>query len=126
MKFPENVKYTNDHEWVSVEGETAYVGITDYAQDQLGEIIFVDVTTEGESFEKNEVFGSIEAVKTVSDLLAPVDGIVLEVNKILEDQPEKVNSDPYGEGWIIRMEIQEPNQLDELMTAEQYREFTAQ
>ena len=126
MKFPENVKYTNDHEWVRVEGETAYVGITDYAQDQLGEIIFVDVTTEGESFEKNEVFGSIEAVKTVSDLLAPVDGIVLEVNKILEDQPEKVNSDPYGEGWIIRMEIQEPNQLDELMTAEQYREFTAQ
>ena len=126
MKFPENVKYTNDHEWVREEGSIAYVGITDYAQDQLGEIVFVDVSAEGETFRKNEVFGSIEAVKTVSDLLAPIDGKVLEVNKTLEDEPERVNSDPYGEGWIIRMEILEPDQLDELMTAAQYREFTAQ
>jgi glycine cleavage system H protein len=127
MKFPENVKYTNDHEWLRVEGDIACVGITDYAQDQLGEIVFVDVAaTEGETIRKNDVFGSIEAVKTVSDLLAPIDGKVLEVNKTLEDQPERVNSDPYGEGWIIRLEILEPDQLDELMTAAQYREFTAQ
>ncbi|MCL1936806.1 MAG: glycine cleavage system protein GcvH [Candidatus Azobacteroides sp.] len=128
MKIPENLKYTNDHEWIRVEGLTAYVGITDYAQDQLGEIIFVDVAAEmeGEIIERQNVFGSIEAVKTVSDLLAPVDGKVLEVNKNLENQPEKVNSDPYGEGWIIQMEILKLYQLDELMTAAQYCEFTAQ
>ena len=123
MKFPENLKYTQDHEWVRVEGETAYVGITDYAQDQLGEIVFVDVTTEGETIEKNEVFGSIEAVKTVSDLLMPVAGEVLEVNPALENQPELVNSDPYGEGWIIKITISTASELDGLLTADKYQAF---
>lgn len=126
MKFPENVKYTNDHEWIRVEGEVAYVGITDYAQDQLGEIVFVDVTTEGESFGQNEVFGSIEAVKTVSDLLMPIEAKVLEVNAALEDQPELVNSDPYGEGWIIKVEIPDASELDQLLTAGQYRAHIGQ
>lgn len=126
MKFPENVKYTNDHEWIRVEGEVAYVGITDYAQDQLGEIVFVDVTTEGESFGQNEVFGSIEAVKTVSDLLMPIEAKVLEVNAALEDQPELVNSDPYGEGWIIKVEIPDASGLDQLLTAGQYRAHIGQ
>jgi glycine cleavage system H protein len=123
MKFPENVKYTNDHEWIRVEEDAAYVGITDYAQDQLGEIVFLDVATEGETIEKSEVFGSIEAVKTVSDLLMPVTGKVLEVNSALEDEPELVNSDPYGKGWIIQIEVTEAYQLDKLMTADQYTEF---
>jgi glycine cleavage system H protein len=125
MKFPENLKYTNDHEWIRVEGDEAYVGITDYAQDQLGEIVFVDVTTEGETFPQSEVFGSIEAVKTVSDLLMPVEGEVLEVNAALENQPELVNSDPYGEGWIIKIAVKEESQLDNLLTAGQYRDFVA-
>ena len=123
MKFPENLKYTQDHEWVRVEGETAYVGITDYAQDQLGEIVFVDVTTEGETIEKNEIFGSIEAVKTVSDLLMPATGEVLEINPALEDQPELVNSDPYGEGWIIKVTISDASELDSLLTADKYQAF---
>jgi glycine cleavage system H protein len=124
MEFPKNVKYTNDHEWIRVEGEVAYVGITDYAQDQLGEIVFVDVAVEGETIEKNGVFGSIEAVKTVSDLLMPLTGKVLEVNSALEEQPELVNSDPYGEGWIIKIEIVDASQLDALMTADKYEAFT--
>jgi glycine cleavage system H protein len=123
MEFPKNVKYTNDHEWVRVDGKIAYAGITDYAQDQLGEIVFVDVAVEGETIEKNEVFGSIEAVKTVSDLLMPVEGKVLEVNSALEDRPELVNSDPYGEGWIIKIEVVDASQLDELMTADEYKAF---
>jgi glycine cleavage system H protein len=123
MKFPENVKYTSDHEWIRAEGKTAYVGITDYAQDQLGEIVYVDIPTEGETIERNEVFGSIEAVKTVSDLLMPAKGKVLEVNGVLEDQPELVNSDPYGEGWIIKIEIADAAQLNELMTADGYKVF---
>jgi len=121
MKFPENVKYTADHEWIRVEGEVAFIGITDYAQDQLGEIVFVDVTTEGETIGQNEVFGSIEAVKTVSDLLMPIEAKVLEVNPALENQPELVNSDPYGEGWIIKIEIVEISDLEQLMTAAGYR-----
>jgi glycine cleavage system H protein len=123
MEFPKNVKYTNDHEWIRLDGEIAYAGITDYAQDQLGEIVFIDVAVEGETIEKNEVFGSIEAVKTVSDLLMPVEGKVLEVNSALEDQPELVNSDPYGKGWIIKIEIAGASQLDELMTADEYAAF---
>ncbi|MDR0864052.1 MAG: glycine cleavage system protein GcvH [Candidatus Symbiothrix sp.] len=126
MKFPENVKYTNDHEWIRVEEGVAYVGITDYAQDQLGEIVFVDIAKEDETIEKSEVFGSIEAVKTVSDLLMPVTGKVLEVNGALEDEPELVNSDPYGKGWIIQIEVAEAYQLDELMTADKYAEFVGQ
>ncbi|GHT75542.1 glycine cleavage system H protein [Bacteroidia bacterium] len=123
MKFPSNVNYTNDHEWIRVEGETAFVGITDYAQDQLGEIVFVDVASVGETIEQNEVFGSIEAVKTVSDLLMPVGGTVKEVNPALEDQPELVNSAPYGDGWIIKIEIADTSQLDKLMSAGQYEQF---
>lgn len=102
MNFPTNVKYTNEHEWIRLEGEEAYVGITDYAQDQLGDIVFVDVTTEGETLDKGEVFGTIEVVKTVSDLFLPIGGEVLEINPALEEHPELVNKDPYGEGWIIK------------------------
>jgi glycine cleavage system H protein len=121
MKFPENVKYTTDHEWIRVEGEVAFVGITDYAQDQLGEIVYVDVTTDGETIGQNEVFGSIEAVKTVSDLLMPVEAEVLETNTALEDHPELVNADPYGKGWIIKVKVSNTADLDSLKTAEQYR-----
>jgi glycine cleavage system H protein len=125
MKFPENVKYTNDHEWIRLEGETAYVGITGYAQDQLGEIVFVDVTTEGETIPQGDVFGSIEAVKTVSDLLMPVEGEVLEVNAALEEHPELVNSDPYGEGWIIKIAVKDETQIEGLLTAGEYCDFVA-
>ena len=121
MKFPENVKYTADHEWIRIDGEVAYVGITDYAQEQLGEIVFIDVATEGETIGKNQVFGSIEAVKTVSDLLMPIEATVLEVNPALDAQPELVNSDPYGEGWIIKVEVAQAADLDQLMTVDQYR-----
>ncbi|MDR0428089.1 MAG: glycine cleavage system protein GcvH [Dysgonamonadaceae bacterium] len=126
MEFPKNVKYTEDHEWIRVEGATAYVGITDYAQDQLGEIVFVDVDTEGATIEKNKTFGSIEAVKTVSELLMPVTGLVVKVNGDLEDQPELVNSDPYKDGWIIEIEVKDASQLDSLLTADQYRSFIGQ
>jgi glycine cleavage system H protein len=126
MNIPENVKYTNDHEWIRLEGDEAYVGITDYAQDQLSDIVFVDVTTVGETIAKNEIFGSVEAVKTVSDLLMPVDGEILEVNAALEEQPELINTDPYENGWIIRIAVKEKQQLDELKTAAEYRDFIAQ
>ncbi|GHT55256.1 glycine cleavage system H protein [Bacteroidia bacterium] len=125
MKFPENLKYTDDHEWVRVEGADAYVGITDYAQDQLGEIVFVDVATVGETLAQSEVFGSIEAVKTVSDLLMPVSGKVLELNADLEDQPELVNSDPYGKGWILKVAVTDASQLNSLMDAAKYKSFVA-
>ncbi len=123
MNFPENVKYSSDHEWVKVEGNEAYVGITDFAQDELGEIVYVDVATEGETLEKGEVFGSIEAVKTVSDLLMPVGGEVLEVNAQLDDAPELVNKDPFGEGWIIKIAVQNEADLSDLMSADAYKEF---
>lgn len=123
MNFPENVKYTNDHEWVRTEGAEAYIGITDYAQNELGEIVYVDVTTEGETLGQNEVFGSIEAVKTVSDLLMPVAGKVLEINGALEANPELVNSDPYGDGWIIRISLAGESRLDGLMDAVKYKAF---
>jgi len=128
MVFPENLKYTTDHEWVRVEADEAYVGITDYAQSELGEIVYVDVPTVGEKLSKSSVFGSIEAVKTVSDLLMPVDGIVLAVNSDLDDQPELVNSDPYGKGWIIRVEVSDSdlNELEVLMDAEAYQKFIGQ
>jgi glycine cleavage system H protein len=124
MKFPENVKYTVDHEWIRIDGGVAYVGITDYAQEQLGEIVFIDVATEGETIGKDQVFGSIEAVKTVSDLLMPVEAKVLEVNPALDAQPELTNSDPYGEGWIIKVEVVQAADLNQLMTADQYRTHT--
>lgn len=123
MNFPTNVKYTSEHEWIRLEGEEAYVGITDYAQDQLGDIVFVDVTAEGETLEKGEVFGTIEVVKTVSDLFLPVGGEVLEVNPALEENPELVNKDPYGEGWLVRIRPSDPSEMDELMDAEAYKQI---
>ncbi len=123
MNFPEGLKYTKDHEWIRVEGETAYVGITDYAQGELGEIVFVDVDSAGETIGQNEVFGSIEAVKTVSDLLMPATGEVLEVNESLEDQPELVNQDPYGKGWIIKVKIEDAAQVNGLLSAADYKTF---
>ena len=120
MNFPGNIKYTSEHEWIRVEGDEAYVGITDYAQSELGEIVFIDVPTEGETVAQGEVFGSIEAVKTVSDLNMPVTGEVLEINGALDAQPELVNNDPYGEGWIIRISVKDPAELDSLMDAAAY------
>ena len=120
MNYPENLKYTNDHEWIRVEGDEAYIGITDYAQGELGEVVFIDVTTVGETLDKASVFGSIEAVKTVSDLLMPIAGEVLEANPDLENQPELVNSDPYGKGWIIKIKFSEEDLTDGLINAEEY------
>ena len=120
MNFPTDVKYTKDHEWIRVEGDVAYVGITDYAQSELGEIVYVDITTEGETVAKEEAFGTIEAVKTVSDLFMPVSGEVLEVNPELEDAPQLVNEDAYGKGWIIKISISDPTELDELLDAAEY------
>ena len=120
MNFPTNVKYTKDHEWIRVEGDVAYVGITDYAQSELGEIVFVDINTEGETLAQDEVFGSVEAVKTVSDLNMPASGEVIEVNEALNDAPEKVNNDPYGEGWMIKIRLTNAAELDTLMDAEAY------
>lgn len=123
MNFPTNVKYTNEHEWIRLEGEEAYVGITDYAQTQLGDIVFVDVPTEGETLEKGETFGSIEVVKTVSDLFLPVGGEILEANPALEENPELVNKDPYGEGWIIRIKPTDVSESEELLDAEAYKKL---
>ncbi|MEN9444856.1 MAG: hypothetical protein RIS47_1746 [Bacteroidota bacterium] len=125
MNVPENLKFTKDHEWLRAEGNIAYIGITDYAQDQLGDIVFIDITTEGETLEKEETFGTVEAVKTVSDLFMPISGTVLELNPALADSPESVNSDPYGDGWMIKVEISTPAELSELMTAAEYLEFIA-
>ena len=125
MNFPVELKYTKDHEWIRVEGDIAYVGITDYAQSELGEIVFVDITTEGETVAKEEVFGTIEAVKTVSDLFMPAGGEVLEVNPDLEEQPELVNEDAYGKGWIIKVSLSDFAELDDLMTAAEYEQMIA-
>jgi glycine cleavage system H protein len=121
MNVPENLKYTKDHEWLRAEGDTAYVGITDFAQGELGDIVFVEVETSGEVLGKGDVFGTIEAVKTVSDMFMPVGGEVLEVNPALEQSPELVNKDPYGEGWMIRIRISDPADLDTLLNAENYK-----
>lgn len=121
MNFPENLKYSKDHEWIKVEGDTALVGITEFAQSELGEIVYVDVTSEGETIEQNGVFGSVEAVKTVSDLLMPVSGEVLEVNTELEEKPELINEDPYGKGWIIKIAISDASELDTLLSASDYK-----
>ncbi|MBR6017738.1 MAG: glycine cleavage system protein GcvH [Paludibacteraceae bacterium] len=120
MNFPSDIRYTSEHEWIRVEGDEAYVGITDYAQSELGEIVFVDVNTVGEEIAQGEVFGSIEAVKTVSDLNMPVSGEVLAFNEALNDQPEAVNNDPYGEGWIIKISVKDAAELDNLMDAAAY------
>ncbi len=120
MNVPANLKYSNDHEWIRVEGDEAYVGITDFAQSQLGDIVFVDVTTVGETLAQNEIFGTIEAVKTVSDAFIPVGGEVLEFNEALNDAPETVNKDPYGDGWMIKIKITDKNELEQLLSAEDY------
>ena len=120
MEFPIDIRYTSEHEWIRVDGDEAFVGITDYAQSELGEIVFVDVPSLGETVGQGEVFGSIEAVKTVSDLNMPVTGEVLEVNGALDAQPELVNNDPYGEGWIIRISVKDAAELDKLMDAATY------
>jgi glycine cleavage system H protein len=121
MNFPENLKYTKDHEWIRIEGNEAFVGITEFAQGELGDIVYVDISTEGETLEKEVVFGTVEAVKTVSDLFLPISGTILEVNKGLDGNPESVNSDPYGKGWMIRMSIGNAAELTDLLTAEQYK-----
>ena len=123
MSFPNDVKYTKDHEWLRIDGDEAFVGITHFAQSELGDIVFIDVDTEGESLEKEEVFGSVEAVKTVSDLFMPINGEVLEFNKNLEDNPELINSDPYGEGWIIRVSVSNTDELEELLSSEDYKKL---
>ncbi len=122
MNIPAELKYTTDDEWLRIEGDEAFVGITDFAQGELGDIVFIDVDTEGEDLGKEEVFGSIEAVKTVSDMFMPVEGSVVAFNPKLEDQPELVNQDPYGEGWILKIRIADAGQLEDLLSAEQYQE----
>ncbi len=123
MNVPENLKYTKDHEWIRVEGEEAFIGVTDFAQGELGDIVFVEVETEGDELEKEEIFGTIEAVKTVSDMFMPIGGEVLEFNERLEEAPDLINTDPYGEGWIVKIKIADSSELGELLTAEQYKEL---
>lgn len=123
MKIPSELKYTKDHEWIKVEGDIATVGITDFAQHELGDIVYVEVETVGETLNKEDVFGTVEAVKTVSDLFIPVSGEILEFNASLEDAPELVNSDPYGEGWMIKLKVTHPEELSHLLSAEQYSEL---
>lgn len=123
MNIPTNLKYTKDHEWVKIEGETAIIGITDFAQGELGDIVYVDVDTLDDSVEEGEVFGSVEAVKTVSDLFMPLSGEVIEFNEALEDEPELVNTDPYGKGWMIKIKISDNSQIDNLLDAESYQEL---
>lgn len=125
MNIPQELRYTKDHEWARLEGDVVYVGITDYAQGELGEIVFVDVDTEGESLSTEEVFGSIEAVKTVSDLLLPLEGEILEVNPDLEDSPELVNSDPYGKGWIVKIKPANADDVEGLLSADDYKKLIA-
>ncbi|MDZ7742344.1 MAG: glycine cleavage system protein GcvH [Bacteroidota bacterium] len=123
MNIPENLKFTKDHEWIKVEGDEAYIGITDYAQNELGDIVFVEVETEGETLDKEEAFGTIEAVKTVSDMFMPVGGEILEFNEELEDSPEIINTDPYGKGWIVKIKLTNQDELDELLSSTQYKEL---
>ncbi len=123
MNVPENLKFTKDHEWIRVEGNEAFIGVTDFAQSELGDIVFIEVETEGETLDKEEIFGTIEAVKTVSDMFMPLSGEVLEFNEKLEDTPDLVNSDPYGEGWIIKVNISDASELEDLLTADQYKEL---
>ena len=121
MNIPAELKYTRDHEWVSIDGDIATVGITDFAQRELGDIVYVEVDTLDQTLEKDEVFGTVEAVKTVSDLFLPVEGQIIEFNEILEQTPEVVNTDPYGDGWMIKMKIEYPSQIDELLSCDEYK-----
>lgn len=120
MNFPESLKYTKDHEWIKIEGDIAIVGITDFAQGELGDIVYVDITTVGETLNQNEIFGTVEAVKTVSDLFMPVSGEVLEVNPALDGSPDAVNKDPYGNGWMIKIKMNQPSEAGSLMNAADY------
>ena len=121
MNIPENLKYTKDHEWIKIDSDIATIGITSFAQSELGDIVFIDIDTEGEELEKEEVFGTIEAVKTVSDLFMPVSGEVTEFNQVLEDNPELINTDPYGDGWIIKVCISDVSNLDDLLSSDEYK-----
>ena len=123
MNILENLKYTRDHEWIKIDGNEAFVGITDFAQHELGDIVYVDIPSEGSALEKEEVFGSIEAVKTVSDLLMPVSGEVLEFNLEIESEPSLINSDPYGKGWIVKINVTNPDEVSELLDANQYKQL---
>ena len=125
MKFPENLKYTKDHEWVSLEGNVATVGITDFAQHELGDIVYVEIETVGQELAADEIFGTVEAVKTVSDLFLPVGGTITELNSLLEDEPEMVNSDPFGEGWMIKMTVNNVEDVSKLMDAEAYQKLVS-
>ena len=122
MNFPDDLKYTKDHEWVRIEGDTVVVGVTDFAQSELGDIVFVEIETEGEELEAEEVFGSVEAVKTVSDLFMPVSGEVIEVNQDLEASPEVVNEDPYGKGWMIKVKMSDPSEVEKLLDSDAYQQ----
>lgn len=126
MNIPEELKYTKDHEWISFDGEIATVGITDFAQRELGDIVYVEVETVGETLDADEVFGTVEAVKTVSDLFLPVSGEIIEFNEDLEDTPEDVNAEPYSKGWMIKMKISNPDDLNQLLDSNQYRELTGE
>ncbi|MDE3211731.1 MAG: glycine cleavage system protein GcvH [Bacteroidota bacterium] len=125
MNFPENIRYTKDHEWLLLEGDIATIGITDFAQHELGDIVYVEIETIGKSLPAETVFGTVEAVKTVSDLFLPVGGTILELNPLLESAPEKVNSDPYGEGWMIKMKVDHPEEVQSLLDAEGYRQLVS-
>lgn len=126
MNIPADIKYSKDHEWIRVEGDTALVGISDFAQSELGDIVFVDINTVGETLAKNSVFGTVEAVKTVSDLFMPVSGEVLEVNSKLDSRPELINHDPYGEGWLIKIQLSNPEELNTLMDSDSYKSYIGQ
>lgn len=121
---PEDLHYSKDHEWVRVEGDVAIIGITDYAQNSLGDVVYVELPKNGETFAANESFGSVESVKAVSEVFSPVSGSVVQMNESLNDEPEKVNSDPYGEGWMIRLKMENPGEVDSLLTAAEYEDFT--
>ncbi|MBT5392874.1 glycine cleavage system protein GcvH [Flavobacteriaceae bacterium] len=123
MEIKPELKYTKDHEWISIDGDNATIGITDYAQGELGDIVYVEIEALGEELEKEEIFGSVEAVKTVSDLFLPVSGEITELNEGLEDNPELINDDPYGEGWIIKMKISNQSELSDLLSADDYKEL---
>ena len=125
MEIPKGLKYSKDHEWLKIEGDIAYIGITAFAQGELGDIVFVDIDSQGEMLEKEEVFGSIEAVKTVSDLFMPISGEVLAFNEKLEDAPELINSDPYGDGWVIKISVSDPTELDTLLDSNSYKSLVA-
>ena len=121
MNIPADLKYTKDHEWIKVDGDEATIGVTDYAQGELGDVVYVEIETEGETLDKEEVFGTVEAVKTVSDLFMPISGEIVAVNSTLTDAPDTVNSDPYGDGWMVKVKMSDPSQLDGLLSAEDYK-----